>query len=144
MSNKHKYCIGLVLIIVASILIIYAIINKVSGLHFITLALTVVASLLSRPYIEELKAKKDRDESKQECLTAASIFHIIKEKLFRDDFFYFGGTFMPEKNKVILTCSECLARNYSTHKNKKTNLERLELYKYCRYCNKKTLHKETK
>ncbi|MBQ6367951.1 MAG: 50S ribosomal protein L33 [Erysipelotrichaceae bacterium] len=51
---------------------------------------------------------------------------------------------MPEKNRVILTCSECLSRNYSTYKNKKVSTERLELRKYCKHCNKMTLHKETK
>lgn len=51
---------------------------------------------------------------------------------------------MAEKNRVILTCSECLSRNYSTYKNKKNNTQRLELMKYCKRCNKQTLHKETK
>jgi len=51
---------------------------------------------------------------------------------------------MAEKNRVTLTCSECLSRNYSTYKNKKTNTQRLQLMKYCKHCNKKTLHTETK
>ncbi|MBR2802042.1 MAG: 50S ribosomal protein L33 [Erysipelotrichaceae bacterium] len=51
---------------------------------------------------------------------------------------------MPEKNRVILTCTECLSRNYSTYKNKKSNTKRLELMKYCKRCNKSTLHRETK
>ncbi|NBK96887.1 MAG: 50S ribosomal protein L33 [Clostridia bacterium] len=46
--------------------------------------------------------------------------------------------------KVILTCSECLSRNYTTHKNKHTHTERIELKKYCKKCGKHTLHKETK
>ncbi|MDO4198959.1 MAG: 50S ribosomal protein L33 [Erysipelotrichaceae bacterium] len=50
---------------------------------------------------------------------------------------------MNEKKKVILTCSECLSRNYSTSKNK-TNAKRIELKKFCPRCNKHTLHKETK
>ncbi|MBR3227100.1 MAG: 50S ribosomal protein L33 [Erysipelotrichaceae bacterium] len=50
---------------------------------------------------------------------------------------------MNNKNKVILICSECLSRNYVTHK-KKTGQERLELMKFCPRCNKHTLHKETK
>ena len=49
-----------------------------------------------------------------------------------------------DKNKTILMCSECLSRNYSTHKNKKDSSERLELMKFCPRCNKHTLHKETK
>lgn len=48
-----------------------------------------------------------------------------------------------EKKKIILTCSECLSRNYSTSK-PKGNVERIELMKYCPKCNKHTLHKETK
>ena len=30
-------------------------------------------------------------------------------------------------DKVILTCTECLSRNYTTTKNKKTHNERIEL-----------------
>ncbi|MCI9292287.1 MAG: 50S ribosomal protein L33 [Erysipelotrichaceae bacterium] len=48
------------------------------------------------------------------------------------------------KDKVILTCTVCLSRNYSTHRNKKTQLKRLELMKYCKKCGCHTLHKETK
>ncbi len=51
---------------------------------------------------------------------------------------------MANKDRVILTCTECLSRNYSTHKNKKNANERLELMKFCKRCNKHTLHKETK
>ena len=51
---------------------------------------------------------------------------------------------MKEKNQVILTCTECLSRNYVTHKNRKVAGERLELMKFCSRCNKHILHKETK
>lgn len=51
---------------------------------------------------------------------------------------------MKDKNKVILTCSECLSRNYVTHKNKADSNKRLELSKFCPRCNKHTVHKETK
>ena len=47
-------------------------------------------------------------------------------------------------DKVVLTCTECLSRNYTTPKNKKTNTQRLEIKKYCPKCGKHTLHKETK
>ncbi len=47
-------------------------------------------------------------------------------------------------DKVILVCTECLARNYSTVKNKDVLKVRLELKKHCPTCNKHTLHKETK
>lgn len=48
------------------------------------------------------------------------------------------------REKVILTCSECLSRNYTTYKNKNTTTERLEIKKFCPKCGKHTLHKETK
>lgn len=46
--------------------------------------------------------------------------------------------------KVTMACQECKQRNYNTMKNKKNNSERIELNKYCPFCNKHTLHKETK
>ena len=45
---------------------------------------------------------------------------------------------------VTLECSECKRRNYTTYKNKNTHPDRLELKKYCRWCRKHTLHKETR
>jgi large subunit ribosomal protein L33 len=45
---------------------------------------------------------------------------------------------------IILVCSECKNRNYSTTKNKKKHPEKLELKKYCRTCRTHTIHKETK
>ncbi|MBQ6492886.1 MAG: 50S ribosomal protein L33 [Erysipelotrichaceae bacterium] len=50
---------------------------------------------------------------------------------------------MKEKKKVILTCTVCLSRNYTTEKSK-NNTKRIELRKYCPKCNTHTLHKETK
>lgn len=47
-------------------------------------------------------------------------------------------------DKIILTCTECLSRNYTTTKNKKKNAERMEIKKFCPKCNKHTLHKETR
>lgn len=46
--------------------------------------------------------------------------------------------------KIILACTECKQRNYNTMKNKKNSPDRLEMNKYCRFCKKHTLHKETK
>ena len=48
------------------------------------------------------------------------------------------------RQKVILACTECKQRNYNTMKNKRNNPDRIELKKYCKFCNKETLHKETK
>ena len=45
---------------------------------------------------------------------------------------------------IILECTACKERNYSTTKNKKKTTERLELSKYCNTCRKHTAHKETK
>lgn len=45
---------------------------------------------------------------------------------------------------ITLACTECKQRNYSTTKNKKKNPGRIELNKYCKFCGKHTLHKETK
>lgn len=46
--------------------------------------------------------------------------------------------------KVTLACTECKQRNYNTMKNKKNNSDRMELKKYCPFCKKETVHKETK
>lgn len=46
--------------------------------------------------------------------------------------------------KVTLACSSCKRRNYDTMKNKKNDPDRMSFNKYCRYCRKHTLHKETK
>ena len=45
---------------------------------------------------------------------------------------------------ITLACAECKRRNYTTIKNKKKHPDRLELKKYCRWCNLSTPHKETK
>ncbi|HEY4706740.1 MAG TPA: 50S ribosomal protein L33 [Thermodesulfobacteriota bacterium] len=45
---------------------------------------------------------------------------------------------------ITMACTECKRRNYSTTKNKKTTPDRLELKKYCKFCQKHTPHKETK
>jgi large subunit ribosomal protein L33 len=46
--------------------------------------------------------------------------------------------------RVTLVCSECKQRNYDTKKNKKNDPDRIELKKYCRFCRKHTVHKESK
>ena len=45
---------------------------------------------------------------------------------------------------IVLACTECKRRNYSTRKNKKTNPDRLERKKFCRFCGKHVLHREQK
>jgi ribosomal protein L33, bacterial type len=46
--------------------------------------------------------------------------------------------------KITLACTDCKQRNYSNMKNKKNDPDRLELKKYCKFCHKHTVHKETK
>ena len=53
-----------------------------------------------------------------------------------------GGAEM--RVKITLVCSECKQRNYESKKNKKNDPDRLEMNKYCRFCRKHTLHKESK
>ena len=46
--------------------------------------------------------------------------------------------------KIALACTECTQRNYNTTKNKAKSPDRLEMKKYCRFCKKHTVHRETK
>ena len=48
------------------------------------------------------------------------------------------------RTAVPLACTECKSRNYQTNKNKKNDPDRIEFNKYCKFCKKHTLHKETK
>lgn len=45
---------------------------------------------------------------------------------------------------IILACTECKRRNYSTRKNKKKNPDRLERKKFCEFCRKHVPHREQK
>ena len=45
---------------------------------------------------------------------------------------------------VILECTECKRRNYTTTKEKRNTPERLEKKKYCPFERKHTVHKETR
>lgn len=47
------------------------------------------------------------------------------------------------KRKAVLICSNCLSRNYVIELDTKKQLERLKLNKYCKKCNKHTLHKQS-
>ncbi|MCU0678892.1 MAG: 50S ribosomal protein L33 [Planctomycetes bacterium] len=51
---------------------------------------------------------------------------------------------MSQDNMIKLECSSCKRVTYYSRKNKKTLKERLQLKKFCRFCKKHTLHKETK
>ena len=45
---------------------------------------------------------------------------------------------------VTMECTECHERNYTTQKNRRNDVGRLELKKYCPRQKKHTLHRETK
>ena len=50
----------------------------------------------------------------------------------------------PLRVKITLECTECNQRNYDTTKEKRNHPDRMETKKYCRFCRKHTMHKETK
>lgn len=45
---------------------------------------------------------------------------------------------------VTLECSNCKRRNYITTKNKNNTRDRMEMSKYCRWCQGHQAHKETR
>ena len=48
------------------------------------------------------------------------------------------------QENIVFQCTVCKRKNYVSTKNKKNVTDRLELKKYCRFCLKHTVHKETK
>ncbi|MGI6202510.1 MAG: 50S ribosomal protein L33 [Eubacteriales bacterium] len=46
--------------------------------------------------------------------------------------------------KITLVCNDCKRRNYDTTKNRANDPDRLELKKYCRFCRKHSLHRESR
>ena len=48
------------------------------------------------------------------------------------------------RTRITLACTECKQRNYNTMKEKKLHPDRMETKKYCRFCKRHTVHKETK
>jgi large subunit ribosomal protein L33 len=53
---------------------------------------------------------------------------------------------MAERQRITLVCSVCQARNYQTTKAPKRAgvAEPIELKKFCKHCDKHTLHRESK
>ena len=45
---------------------------------------------------------------------------------------------------VILVCTECKRKNYTTFKNKRTTTGKLEFKKHCRHCGTHKVHREGK
>ena len=48
------------------------------------------------------------------------------------------------RDNIIIACTECKQRKYDSQKNKKNDPDRIEVKKYCKFCKKHTVHKETK
>ena len=46
--------------------------------------------------------------------------------------------------RITMACTECKSRNYTTMKNKKNTADRLEMNKFCKFCNQHTVHRESK
>lgn len=46
--------------------------------------------------------------------------------------------------QFVLKCTVCGDENYNLTKNKKTHPSRMEVQKFCKKCNAKTLHREKK
>ncbi|WP_217589010.1 50S ribosomal protein L33 [Lentibacillus saliphilus] len=46
--------------------------------------------------------------------------------------------------KIVLTCSVCLNRNYTTQKSDAATSKRMEVRKFCKTCGIHTIHRETK
>lgn len=85
---------------------------------------------------------------------AFSYVNIIGRLILRSFFFElksfvvinYGGKTMAKstRTKITLACTECKQRNYDMTKDKKTHPDRMETKKYCRFCKRHTMHKETK
>ena len=45
---------------------------------------------------------------------------------------------------IALQCTECKRKTYTTSKNRKNITGKLEKNKYCPFCSKSIMHKETK
>ncbi len=46
--------------------------------------------------------------------------------------------------QFTLRCEECKRENYQYTKNKQNHPKRMEVKKFCKRCNKQTMHKEKK
>lgn len=51
---------------------------------------------------------------------------------------------MSQENLIKMECTECHRVNYHSSKNKKKLKNRLEISKFCKWCDKHITHKETK
>ncbi|MFH0846224.1 MAG: 50S ribosomal protein L33 [Patescibacteria group bacterium] len=51
---------------------------------------------------------------------------------------------MSQDSLIKLACQDCKRINYWSSKNKKLVVDKIEIKKYCKWCKKHTVHKETK
>ena len=52
--------------------------------------------------------------------------------------------YIKMRELVIMECTECKRRNYTTTKEKRNTPGRLEKMKFCKFDGKHTLHRETR
>ena len=106
---------------------------------------------IKKAEIEPKKTKKHLDKKERKCyndLTSSVGSFFVRTFLRQmpmrevENSNLSGGAAM--RVKITMVCSECKQRNYETKKNKKNDPDRLEMNKYCRFCRKHTLHKESK
>ena len=48
------------------------------------------------------------------------------------------------RDLISLTCDACKRRNYTTSKNKKRQVDKFSIKKFCSHCRAHTLHRESK
>ncbi len=56
----------------------------------------------------------------------------------------YKNNIMSQDNLIKMTCQDCKRINYWSTRNKKSVENKIELKKYCKWCKKHVLHKETK
>ncbi|PIR42145.1 50S ribosomal protein L33 [candidate division WWE3 bacterium CG_4_9_14_0_2_um_filter_35_11] len=47
-----------------------------------------------------------------------------------------------QRQMMLFVCGDCNRRNYITEKNKINTPDKLEIKKFCKWCRKRTVHKE--
>jgi large subunit ribosomal protein L33 len=55
-----------------------------------------------------------------------------------------SGRRNTERVQIVLSCTECGSRNYKTTRARREGIQPLSLKKFCRICNRHTIHIESK
>jgi len=50
---------------------------------------------------------------------------------------------MP-RDLITIACEDCARRNYTGHKNRRLHPDRVAYKKFCKFCRKHTVHRETR